>query len=163
MVTFLLSQFASITIAYFHYPTSTKIDIIQEDININYYTVLRDISGYEVFKLFKCPLPRCDLLFRLYLYKILNANDLQLDYLNIDQILIQLIKQNITYKFNRFHKHIKPLNLLNINENVTYNQSNLLHRGYIANDIYTNIFLARFWTFNFNQTINQLRKVFLFF
>ena len=148
MVTFLLSQFASITIAYFQYSTVIKIDLIQQDTKINYYTVLEADYWKSVFWTF---LPRNKISkeeFHLF------GEQLKLKKTNnefIDKLLIASMYLNLTHEFYNANPFFdNPQNLY---------VRNHIHQGYIIKEIFTNTRMTKFWTYKLNRSIKKRIKV----
>ena len=166
MVTFFLSQFSSITLSYFNYENVTKIDLMEEDIKINYYTELRDERWIDLFEEFYCnnrSIKRVLCYDELldYLRKLLNK-DINYSYgdneLTIDQLLDELIKFNLLEQFY----NVEILNYTQDSEDGKYKMINHIYQGYIIKDIYTNVKPAKYWTYYFNKTIKEMKKVYYF-
>ena len=154
MVTFLLCQFVSITFTYFNFPTVKKIDLTQEDIKIDYYTVLKDEDWLDAFQaLFgKSSVPKYQYYFYLSrLFKIRSLHDYAL---TIDQLLLKVIMLNLSDEF-----YNRDTFYNNNDDGDKINTSNHIHQGYIIKDIYSNIRVTKFWTYKLNKTIEKRIKV----
>ena len=150
MVTFLLSQFSSMTLSYFQFSIVTKIDILDMDSHINYYTFLREDNWLDTFLAFAC---NCsgwepDYIINTKLFNLTQRRQVDIDAITIEQLLNVLIKANLTYQF---HNHYYFY--------YNYDVTNHIHQGYMVKDIYNPIRLTKFWTYNFNRTINKNIKV----
>ena len=156
MVTFLLSQFSSMTLSYLQFSIVKKIDIFEIDLHIDYYTVVKEDNWITTFMTFDC---NCSDVDNKYISntKLFNLTEGQVTIvaITIEQLLNVLIKVNLTNQFHNYYpfyynfaRSFKP-----------YEVTNHIHQGYMVKDIYTNVRLKRFWTYNFNKTINKRIKV----
>ena len=152
MALYLLDQFSSITKSYFQFSTVIKIDLIQENTTINYYTVIQDYEWETLFKNFLCNCSdwdRSDL--AQYAKNLFNIKDEFKDAVTINNLLNELIKINKTGGFyTKYYFHYDPYNHFR-----PYNKVDHIHQGYFIKDIFTDKRFQKFWTYSFNKTINN--------
>ena len=157
MVTFLLSQFSSMTLSYFQFSIVTKIDILKIDSHINYYTVLKEDNWLHTFMTFDCNCSgwHYEYIINKKLFNLTDWQQVNTDQITIEKLLKVLIKVNLTYQFynnypfyNNYERSFEP-----------YDVTNHIHQGYMVKDFYNPIRLTKFWTYNINRTINKRKKV----
>ena len=157
MVTFLLSQFSSMTLSYFQFSIVTKIDILEMNSHINYYTVLKEDNWLNTYLAFarNCSGWDRDYIINTKLFNLTHRGQVDVEAITIEQLLNVLIKVNLTYQFHNQHHFYYNCET----SFKQYNVTNHIHQGYIVKDIFTPIRLTKFWTYNINRTINKKIKV----
>ena len=157
MVTFLLSQFSSMTLSYFQFSIVTKIDILEMDSHINYYTVLKEDNWLDTFLKFACNCSgwKPDYIIKTKLFNLTHRSQVNTDAITIEQLLNVLIKVNLTNQFHNHH-HFYYNYETSFKQ---YNVTNHIHQGYMVKDIIFPIRLTKFRTYNLNRTINKKIKV----
>ena len=130
---------------------------MKEDTHINYYTVLKDDNWLDTFMIFARNSSEWDskYIINTNLFNLTNWKQVNTNQITIEKLLNVLIKMNLTYQFHNYYPFyynydtfLKP-----------YDVTNHIHQGYMVKDTYTPIRLTKFWTYNFNRTINKRTKV----
>ena len=161
MLTYLLCHFTSITLSYFQFSTVIKIDLIQENTTINYYSVMQDYDWENLFNSFLCNCSDWDQSdLAQYARNLFNLKDNQFeDAVTINQLLTELIKINKTYEFyNTYYFYYDPYN-----QYKQYDKVDHIHHGYIIKDIFTDKRFQKFWTYSFNKSINSNKIKVIFY
>ena len=156
MVTFLLSQFSSMTLSYFQFSIVTKIDILKMDSHISYYSVLKQNEWLYTFKAIVRNSSEYNYKNTIFT-KLFNLTESQMrmSAISIEKLLNVLIKVNLT---NQFHNNY-PFYYNAENFFKPYDITNHIHQGYMVKDIYSPKRLTKFWTYNINRTLNKRIEV----